>query len=90
MQVVNYINAKVFNSSYSAYSLMIDDRKYLGFAYKMIEAKNTYAYRERSRLDPVTDDYAEVEKKIKKYEGLLFCIQHVKDSSRSSRSNLCW
>lgn len=77
MQAVDFFRASVLNSSSSAFYLAVDNNKYIGFARKVISVKNENAH---CRLISLHNDYREcvkVEKKIEKYEALLYMLENV-------------
>lgn len=77
MQTINFFRASMFNSSYSAFKLVLTDSKNIDFARRIITAKNESAHCRLIRLHSNNSDYMHTVQQIKKYNHYLNAVDYI-------------
>ena len=77
MQAVDLFRASVFNSSFSAFYLAVENSKYMDFSCKLIRVKNENAHCRLMNSHHSSRAYSAMEKKVEKYQTLLYMLENV-------------
>lgn len=81
MQIVNYFRAKVLHSANAAFSLAMQNNKYISFAEKIISVKNENVHCDLINTHSSLRKEFLTKSKIIKYEHLLESISKIKPQS---------